>query len=99
MACIVASRVCTTFLARPPGFGYSSVAGGLEHARHGMISFRWLMIAVNVVATLAAVYLLRNVNGIADVLFAVAVLIYALLNLLFVILVHRSGRGLRNDRV
>ena len=64
-----------------------------------MISFRWLMIAVNVVAMLAAVYLLRNVNGIADVLFAVAVLIYALLNLLFVILVHRSGRGLRNDRV
>ena len=64
-----------------------------------MISFRWLMIAVNVVATLAAVYMLRKVNGVADVLLALAILIYALLNLLFAVLVHRSGRGLRDDRI
>ncbi len=64
-----------------------------------MISLRWLIIAVNVVAALAAVYLLRNANGITDTLFTVAVLIYALLNLLFAILVHRSERGLRDDRI
>ena len=64
-----------------------------------MISFRWLMIAVNVIAALVSVYLLRRVNGVADVLLALAILIYALLNLLFAVLVHRSGRGLRDDRI
>ncbi len=57
-----------------------------------MVSLRWLLIALNVIAVAVAVYLLRQAEGMAAILATLGVLIYALLNLAHVILVHRASR-------
>ncbi len=68
-------------------------------AGYEMLSLRWLLIGLNVVATLGAVWMLRKADGVASILFALLVLIYTLLNLLHVVLVHRGERTMRSDGV
>ena len=62
-----------------------------------MVSLRWLLIALNVIAVPVAVYLLRQAEGMAAILATLGVLIYTLLNLAHVILVHRGSRVVGPD--